>query len=505
MGDGSGLTDNYNISTTVQTIVSSTSFTYLLPALESYVTINPSPTFSGATVTVETDTVSGASPYIFNCSLRSVWGMNGLHADGSKASGFRSTVVAQFTAVSLQKDDRAFTKYDPESRTYQSVNYTTTYGSGLPTGASQTDATKVYHLDPDAVYRQGWESSHIKVTNDAFIQIVSVFAIGFNKHFDAQTGGDASITNSNSNFGQISLSSSGFKKEAFSKDNKAFITSIIPPRAITGSEEQIDWVSIDVGVTTAVGVSSHLYLYGYTSADNPPTSITQGYRIGAKLNDKLYVKLGAGTSEASIYMCDNVISNTGFTTATGSTSSVKTYIVTSGPTSNIFTVANNSGISTGESVKIISDDGDLPENIQAHQTYYAIKDGSTGIKLASSYSNALQNNEIDVYYGTNLKIISRVSDKQAGELGSPIQYDAQNKNWFIHTNSNNEIYNALASGGVATYGETSDVSFVKRISDERSLDEKLYKFRVVIPKETTNAKDPETAFVLQESSTTGVQ
>ena len=64
-------------------------------------------------VLVETDTVSGASPYIFNTSLRSVFGMQGMHADGKKATGFRSMVVAQFTAVSLQKDDRAFVKYNP--------------------------------------------------------------------------------------------------------------------------------------------------------------------------------------------------------------------------------------------------------------------------------------------------------------------------------------------------------------------------------------------------------
>ena len=42
-----------------------------------------SPSASGATVTIETDTVSGASPYIFNISLRSVYGMQGMHADGS--------------------------------------------------------------------------------------------------------------------------------------------------------------------------------------------------------------------------------------------------------------------------------------------------------------------------------------------------------------------------------------------------------------------------------------
>ena len=34
-------------------------------------------------VKVEIDTVDSASPYVFNCSLRSVWGINGMHADGS--------------------------------------------------------------------------------------------------------------------------------------------------------------------------------------------------------------------------------------------------------------------------------------------------------------------------------------------------------------------------------------------------------------------------------------
>jgi len=72
----------------------------------------------------------------------------------------------------------------------------------------------------------------LRSVNDAFIQIVSVFAIGFTKHFDAESGGDASITNSNSNFGQISLNSVGFRKAAFDKDNNAFITAVIPPRAV---------------------------------------------------------------------------------------------------------------------------------------------------------------------------------------------------------------------------------------------------------------------------------
>lgn len=504
---GSGVTAPYNIATTVQNVLSSTQFTYLLPALAAYPTLNPSPSSAGATVTVETDTVSGASPYIFNCSLRSVWGMNGLHADGSKASGFRSTVVAQFTAVSLQKDDRAFVKYDKSSRSYNGVNpITAVYGGDLPNGASQTDSNKIYHLDPDAVYRKDWETSHIKISNDAFIQIVSVFAIGFNKHFDAESGGDGSITNSNSNFGQISLNSSGFKKEAFAKDNNAFITSVIPPKAITSQEDTIEWVSLDVGLTTSVGISSHLYLYGWNSSDTIPSLITQGYRVGAKLNDKLYVQLGTGTSEASIYMCNNSISSSGLTTALGTTSSVKFYDATVSPTSGLtinFTIGANN-LLTGEKVKIISDDGDLPENIDVHETYYAINAGDNNtVKLAASYTNALQGKAITVSGGTNLHILSRVSDKDSGDLGSPVQFDAQNKNWFVHINANNQIYNALSIGGVATYGTSTDLAYVKRTSDERSLDEKLYKFRVVIPKEYANAKDPESGFIIQESSTTG--
>ena len=126
-------------------------------------------------------------------------------ADGKKSSGFKSMVVAQFTGVSLQKDDRAFVKYNKTSRLYEGIAQTTVKGSSLSSQSSSLDPATVYHLDSGAVYRSGWEGSHIKIINDAVMQVVSVFAIGFNKHFDIRSGGDASITNSNSNFGQISL------------------------------------------------------------------------------------------------------------------------------------------------------------------------------------------------------------------------------------------------------------------------------------------------------------
>ena len=487
--------NDYNVSSKVQGVIDENTFTYLIENID--VTVEYNPSVSGASVTIETDTVSGASPYVFNISLRSVWGMAGMHADGAKASGFRSMVVAQFTGVSLQKDDRAFVKYNNTSRNYESLNITRVSASDLSGQSSSTTPGTAYHLDSEAIYRSGWETSHIKVSNDSFIQIVSVFAIGFTKHFDCETGGDMSITNSNSNFGQISLNSFGFKKEAFTKDDKAFVTSIIPPRAITGQEENVDWMALDVGITTNTTINpgaNRLYLYGFTSADDYPPVLTQGFRIGAKVSDKLYYTVDGNEYSANILMSD------------GTTSSVKEYSVSGAPDStHKFTIGTHN-LSTGEKVIILSDDGDLPENIVENTVYYVINLSpyeTTKIKLASSESDAKIGAAISVYGGTNLKILSRVSDKNAGDLGSPVQYDTTNNQWFIHTNANSGIYNILNSLGVANLSVRTEPSYFKRTNDSRSLDEKIYKLRVVIPKESVNAKNPENSFIIQQSSSTG--
>jgi len=493
----------YNISTKVQSTPTSTTFTYLLNSLPAG--LNPNPSLNNAIVTIETDTVSGASPYIFNCSLRSVYGMNGMHADGAKASGFRSMVVAQFTAVSLQKDDRAFVRYNQydTSRTYSGITVAETDDADtLVTGSSSTNSDTVYHLDPRAVYRNGWETSHIKASNDAFIQIVSVFAIGFTRHFDARSGADYSVTNSNSNFGQLSLASSGFKKESFAKDNEAYITSVIPPRAITSTEEDIDWISIDVDKTINFGNNGvHLYLKGFESRDEKPPAIIQGYRVGARIDDLLYVVYNGTTYSAPIYMVDNEIDPSIQTIATGSSSSFKEYSVSSvNNSTNTFTIGSHNLI-TGEKVKVISDIGDLPENIIEHRTYYIIKSSSTTVKLASTKTNADNGVAVSIIDGQQLKIVSRVSDKEPGDVGSPIQYDPLEEGWYIHTSSNNDIWNQLATIQAAGLDRT-DPSYVKRREDSRSIDEKLYKFRVVIPKQAQNAKDPEEGFVIQSSSST---
>ena len=488
--------EDYNISTKVQGVSPSdpTVFTYLLPSFRVNL---PTPgNASSGEVTLDTDTVSGASPYIFNISLRSVWGMNGMLADGSKASGFRSMVVAQFTAVSLQKDDRAFVKYNKPNRNYNdNIAISKVAGATLSTQSSSLGT--VYHSDPLSIYRSGWETSHIKATNDAFIQIVSVFAIGFNKHLDSETGGDMSITNSNSNFGQIALNSSGFKKEAFEKDNKAFITSIITPRAIVTEESNLDWQALDAAKTISaisLGNNSRLYLFGFNSKDIAPPVQTQGYRVGARVGDKLYIT-GSGTEYSA-----NILMSGG-----GNESSVKEYSVSSisGISGTIFNLGGNHTIGNGEKVIIISDDGDLPENIVENTVYYAITTGLTAsqLKLASSQSSSAIGDAITVYGGTNLKILSRVSDKVSGDVGHPIQFDGSQ--WYITTNAGSDIHNAITGSLIPIDSGRTEPTRIKRIEDTRSLDEKVYKIRVVIPKELPNGKNPENSFVIQETSSTG--
>jgi len=488
---GVGGVPQYNVSTLVSGVSNTNPkvFYYNIPGIAA--PFPPGGT-SAATVTVETDTVKGASPYIFNCSMRSVYGMNGMKADGEKCTGFRSMVVAQFTGISLQKDDRAFVKYDSSSRSYNGITYATENGSTLSAQSSATGTGQAYHLDSGAVYRPGWETCHIDITNDAVLQIVSVFAIGYTKHFAAQNGGDASITNSNSNFGQLALVSEGFKKESFTKDDKAVITSIIPPRAIETSEEDINWLALDITKTKAHTAKTRLYLQGYADQDVPPPVTQQGYKIGAKVSETLYLTIGGVSKTASIVIPNNPSYH----------SCNYGYSVTSSPssTTNSFTIGTNI-FSTAEKVVVRSTTGDLPENIEVDTVYYIIQDGTTKVQLASSYTNAIKGNNITVSGGTELEILSRVTDKTAGDAGHPVQYSSTGQvGWYIETNpTGNDIWDTLSGSGA------SEVSTFRRIDDTRSLDEKIYKVRVVIPSTAGVAKNPEAGFAIQPSSDTGAR
>ena len=498
---------DYNISTKVGSVINTIQFTYLLPFVRPNLPAGASGGLSSANaqVLVETDTVSGASPYIFNISLRSVYGMQGMHADGAKATGFRSMVVAQFTAVSLQKDDRAFVKYDKTNRTYSGIQFSKQTGELLSSESSSTNAATVYHLDQEANYRKGFRTSHIKVSNDAVVQIVSVFAIGFHSHFNMINGADASITNSNSNFGTFALAAEGFKKEAFAKDDKGFVTSIITPRSVVTTEQKIEY--LQTLFVSGQSSAEKLFLFGQTSLTVPPSHIAQGFRIGARVDEKIYVDKNGSTFQATIVMHQPSSGN--------ETTSQKTYeaehSAATAPQKSVFSLIGGHKLSNGESIRIIADNGDLPENIDPHTVYFAITVagdpnlGADQIRIASSKTNAELATPVFINTVASItdkfKIISRVSDKKPGDAGHPIQYDSGQTRWFINTlSSGNTLHPQLASGAIGS----DDISYVLRRDDDRGIDEKLYKIRYVVPKELVNGRDPTDGFVLQDSSSTNV-
>ena len=506
---------DYNISTKVGSVINTTQFTYLLPFVRPNLPAGSSGGLSSANaqVLVETDTVSGASPYVFNISLRSVYGIQGMHADGAKATGFRSMVVAQFTAVSLQKDDRAFVKYDKTNRTYSGIQYSKQTGELLSSESSSTNAATVYHLDQEANYRKGWRTSHIKVSNDSVVQIVSVFAIGFHSHFNMIDGADASITNSNSNFGTFSLAAEGFKKEAFAKDDKGFVTSIITPRSVVTTDQKIEY--LQTLFVSGQSSTSKLFLFGQDSLTVPPSHIAQGFRIGAKVGEKIFVDKNGSTYEATICMSVTDATTTPPTITGVSDTSQKSYEAThsaaTATAKSVFTLDGGHNLSNGESIRIIADNGDLPENIDPHTVYFAITvkgDPTLGvnqIRIASSKTNAELSTPvfINTVAATTdrFNIISRVSDKKPGDAGHPIQYDVAQTKWYIHTIAGtNTLHAQIANGTIVS----DDISYVLRRDDDRGIDEKLYKLRYVVPKELVNGRDPTDGFVLQDSSSTNV-
>ena len=452
------------------------------------------------TVQVEPDTVTGASPYIFNCSLRSVYGVNGLHADGSKATGFKSMVLAQFTGIGLQKDDNAFVYYNEATGAY---NDNTTVA----------EEQKPLHINSKAIYKPDYYSTHVKVSNGAVLQCVSIFAIGFAQHFVADTGGDQSITNSNSNFGAKALIARRFSDTSFDRDNTGYITHIIPPKEVTSVDESVFWVPLDIGITTSYSAANsnakdRLYTFGYSDSDAPPTHIVDSFRIGSRKDDTLKLEVNnnvesaiikmegseTATNEKVVYVSKNI---------TGTANSITE------SSGSVFGLTGSHEFTTGETVRILSDDGNLPDGIEDNQVYFVIEGTGNGlngdqIKLAKTLNETISGNVNPISnvntIGGSLKIVSRVSDKLPGDSGHPIQYDTTNNNWFINVkgDSSNTIFDAISP----LEKIVTSKSFISRRPDNRNLEDRIYKVRYVIPKEFQNAKPPSAGYVIQESSTT---
>ena len=456
--------------------------------------VNPLPSVSSASLSFVVDTVTSASPYIFNISLRSVYGMCGLLADGDKATGFKSMVVAQYTGIGLQKDDNAFVKYDSTTGDYK----------GFPLLTN-------LHTDSESRFKPEYENFHIKATNDSFLQLVSVFAIGYADHFITDNGGDIALNNSNSNFGAKALISKGFKRTAFEQDDHGYITHIIPPKEIETEEISIEFTSIDVGLTTSKSVgaatTNRLYLYNETDVNIPPKVVIDGYHLGAKQSDLLNVQLfqngGITTYSSRIIMPSGEFDSTEY-------SSEKSFTVRRSSaginsiTANVITLTTPHSFINGESVRVISDNAHLPDGLTFNQVYYVSTVGITTnnqIKISKTFNDAINGTAIGINNkGGVLSIVSRVSDKNPGEIGHPVQWDVSGY-WYVGVStSNNQVYTAIRNSGVSGLGQATPRSYVTRKKDSRSLIDTLYRVRYVIPKNSSStARPPVDGYILQES------
>jgi len=472
----------------VSSVLSGDQFQYK----SSIVPQNPLPSTVGATMNIVVDTVTSASPYLKKLSLRSVYGMCGYLADGSKVKGFKSSVISEFTGVSVQKDDSAFVKYDPISGTYRDSN-----------------SISNLHKDSRSRYKPEYEHFHIKLINDSFAEAVSSFAIGFANQYVVGSGGDITINASKSDFGAKAFVADGFKKEAFPKDNLGYILGVTPPKNTDNNTLNFEYYPVDVVATTTVANSGRLYLYNETNLNPIPKTNNNGYKIGAKIDEIINLEISNGTS-VGIYTAKVVIpgTNNSFEKIYGVqrvNNNTENSII-----NNAFVLNENHNLLTGEKIRVNSSNGELPNGVSPNKIGFAITTGlpNNRVKIAETFNDALNNIPITINKkGGNLTVSSRVSDKKAGDIGHPVQWDSSYNDgqWYINVDQNNSIYNTINSLGVGVLGSSTPKIYIQRFIDSRSNEEKIYKFRYVIPSNTSiPSRPPLEGYVIQESSTSNL-
>ena len=187
------------------------------------------------------DTTRGASPYIFNVSVRSDYGMGGAFWDGNKLSGLRSMVCANFTGTNQQKDMRCWQVYEG--------------GNWVSLTNTPQDYQKYINAAPDNVRRNpARQTRHISAINNAYIQKVSIFGIGQSEVTMVDSGGEITDNGGNSTFGGCSALAKGYKGFAFNKDKNWAVSRVRAPLNI--SEKTSNIRRIELGVVAAVSGSA---------------------------------------------------------------------------------------------------------------------------------------------------------------------------------------------------------------------------------------------------------
>jgi len=531
-GVSGSVAGRFNGSYFITEVPTTTTFRYIIKDPNQAAPAN-NPTATGSTVRVEIDNVDSASPYIFNISLRSTWGTCGMHADGAKATGFKSMVVAQFTGVSLQKDDNAFIKWD--GSTYIAGN----------------------HTDGDSIYRPSYRNFHVKCSNDSVIQAVSVFAVGFADHFVALSGGDQSITNSNSNFGSTALRAKGFKTLPFTQDKAGKVTHIIPPKKLARTYTEVSGYTFAANLNNktvtptplnaAHGLTAEQFIrigaidstesYQIESvATNGTLTLNRGYRgsniTGATVYSGSIDEIPVGYIALDVqkikYNSSRSVGVPKPTWASSTTVSGGTSVIYNG---NAYYTAN--GGTTGSTppthVSASASDGGVtwsyigavdtrlylygynseatkpPYKLQGYNLgarindvlYVSLIDGSTPktyyANITPTGQTTLQNN-----YFTNITTQQFVP----GDPNHPLQFDSELNTWYVRitaaTSSNTSYGIHYHLGNEAFYATSlfTGASYMMRIPDNRSSRDRTYRFRYVVDSSVLS-RDPINGYIIQ--------
>ena len=370
-------------------------------------------------------------------------------------------VVAQFTGLSLQKDDRAFVRYNESTGNYDEA----VAGDGA-------------HLDGFAEYRKGWAHEHIKCSNDSFIQAVSVFAVGYGTHFTAESGGDMSITNSNSNFGNTALRSAGFKVSlslslslSLSKDKAGEITHIIPPKALSTISTTATGVNGESTITLANDGSVNGVIQGMT---------VTGDDIGAGAT-VISVNVNTRVVTLSVANSDAVSGSVIF----GEETSVNWVNIDIQRTKVVNQSLSGSGGTPGTRLYLYGYTTEASPPATKVQGYAvgARQDG-TGVNAVADKINCLLvsqgASEATIKSASISPYGPSVSGLNAGVTGSPLQYDSNTYTiggvagtvggWYLSVSATeNTIYTTLSTNTAYNNVNFTPTTFIKRIPDSERL------------------------------------
>ena len=183
------------------------------------------------TANTATNDTQNASPYAFNVSVRSDWGLCGITSDGSRVDGFKSTLSSNLTVVSIQNDADVYQLYTGSSwvsakQAYATANsvqlssVTNAQAMGYITSSADLQNIRFYYTDElipsedksNGLPDEKTDTRHyaIKAENSAVIQATANYSVGAAVAFWSNSGSSISLNGCTANFGTQGLRAEGF-------------------------------------------------------------------------------------------------------------------------------------------------------------------------------------------------------------------------------------------------------------------------------------------------------